>query len=232
MSEIALILPCQGPITQVFGENVEYYKQWGYCCGHNGIDYGIANGTKIVASADGTVDNVAFENGGYGNFVRIDHGGYYTYYAHLQEAAVDIGGAVKAGNKVGVSNNTGASTGPHLHFGLKVPGSDPGMKDYIDPAPYFGLSPHDPPVEDQRFLTVKFKIEVIIPQLRVRDGAGTQYAHVGDVHEGQKFNCDALTFFITNCQQEAWFRYADGDFEGDWSAGIYMSETYVRQLDE
>lgn len=230
MSEIALALPCQGPVTQRFGENVNYYKQWGYCCGHNGIDYGISNGTAILASADGEVNAVAFEDGGYGNYVKLAHDFGYTYYAHLQKATIEVGDKVKTGGKIALSDNTGASTGPHLHFGLKVPGADAGMRDYIDPAPYLGLSPHDPPQDTQRYLTVEFAIEVIINELRVREGAGTQYAHIGNVHMGEKYECDALTFFVSNCSQEAWFRYASGDFKGMWSAGIYLGETYVRQI--
>ena len=231
MSKIVLSLPCQGTITQLFGENVQYYTQWGYCCGHNGIDWGIANGTTILAAAAGEVNAVAFENGGYGNYVKLRHDFGYTYYAHLKEALVKKGDKVNLGERIALSDNTGASTGPHLHFGLKIPGSNPGMKDYVDPAPYFGFSPYEPPEEEQRYLTVQFSIEVIVNELRVREGAGTQYAHVGDVNLGQKFDCNALTFFVTNCQQEAWFRYADGTYKGMWSAGVYLGEAYVKQVE-
>ena len=230
MNSISLILPCQGQVTQLFGENVQYYTQWGYCCGHNGIDFGLGNGSLILASADGEVTAVAFEDGGYGNYVKLRHDFGYTYYAHLQKALVKQGDKVKTGDQIALSDNTGASTGPHLHFGLKIPGADPGMRDYVDPAPYIGLSPYEPPSDTQRYLTLNFKIEVIVNQLRVRDGAGTQYAHVGDVNQGYKADCDALTFFVTNCMQEAWFRYASGDYKGKWSAGIYLEEAYVKQI--
>ena len=65
---IKLIAPVNGPITQYFGENPQIYSRWGYA-GHNGIDYGIPNGTPIVAAADGTVEKAEFEDGGYGFFV-------------------------------------------------------------------------------------------------------------------------------------------------------------------
>ena len=69
---IKLMFPVGGPITQYFGENPDIYKKWGYA-GHNGVDFGIPNGTPIIAAADGTVEKVGFEDGGYGNFVKIAH---------------------------------------------------------------------------------------------------------------------------------------------------------------
>jgi hypothetical protein len=145
---IKLIVPVKGPITQLFGENPQIYKKWGYA-GHNGIDYGIPNGTPIVAAADGTVDKVDFENGGYGNYVKMSHMDgatkFYTYYAHLQSASVKAGQKILAGTVVGLSNNTGASTGPHLHFGVKVDGQNPAYKGYLDPTPLF-VSAAPPPV--------------------------------------------------------------------------------------
>jgi hypothetical protein len=229
-TEIKLKLPCSGRITQLFGENVDFYKRWGYCCGHNGIDFGVANGTSIVAAAAGEIDFVGFEQGGYGNYIRMVHDGFLTYYAHLQKALVKTGDKIGAGEQIALSNNTGASTGPHLHFGLKVPGCGPGMKDYIDPAPYLGLSPHDPPEEGQNLLLVDFRVEVIIYLLKVRNGAGTQYDHVGDVRMGETYAMDAVVGFVKNCLGEAWFRYADGEHKGNWSAGIYGGETYTRQV--
>jgi murein DD-endopeptidase MepM/ murein hydrolase activator NlpD len=127
MSNISLIFPVQGSITQYFGENPGFYAQWGYP-GHNGVDFGIPDGTPVVAAAAGTVEKVGFENGGYGNYVKLNHGAFQTYYAHLQGAAVGAGQKVQQGTVVGFSNNTGASTGPHLHFGLKVPGQGAAYK--------------------------------------------------------------------------------------------------------
>ena len=234
MTEIKLFPPCQGRITQVYGEHVDYYRQWGYCCGHNGIDWGINMGTPILASAGGKVSAVKFEQGGYGNYVKLDHKGYSTYYAHLERATVREGDEVGVGQQIALSDNTGASTGPHLHFGIKIPGAYPEMHDYVDPAPYLDLniSPHEPPVDGQNFMTVDIYGEVVIASLRVRNGAGTQYAHVGDVVLGDKFRIDAITGFVKNCSGEVWFRFAEGKHAGNWSAGIYAGETYVRQIEE
>ncbi len=139
---ISLVWPVSGSITQNFGENAIDYSQWGYP-GHNGVDFGIPNGTPVQAAAAGTVEKVGFENGGYGNYVKIDHGGgISTYYAHLQGAAVAAGNKVQAGQVIAWSNNTGASTGPHLHFGLRIIGQNPAYKGYVDPLPYLtGVTP-------------------------------------------------------------------------------------------
>ena len=140
---IKLIVPVNGPITELFGENPEIYKKWGFP-GHNGIDYGIPNGTPVGAAVAGTVAAVACENGGYGNYVKLSHTDgskpYFTYYAHLANAAVSPGQKVKAGTIVGFSNNTGASTGPHLHFGVKIEGQNQAYKGYVDPMPFFTAS--------------------------------------------------------------------------------------------
>ena len=145
---IKLNYPVNGPITQLFGENPQFYKRWGYA-GHNGIDWGIPVGTPIKATADGNVDKVDFENGGYGNFVRMSHKDgnkkYYTYYAHLHSTAVKAGQKITAGTVVGFSGNTGASTGPHLHFGVKIDGQNPDYKGYLDPMPFLtGTAPSSP----------------------------------------------------------------------------------------
>jgi hypothetical protein len=147
---IHLLWPAHGPITQNFGENPSFYAQWGYP-GHNGIDLGLPNGTPIVAANAGVIDRVAFEAGGYGNYVKIRHSDgnttYYTYYCHLMHANVSAGQKVDAGQVIAHSNNTGASTGPHLHFGFRIMGHNPSFKGYMDPMPYMTFSiPTDPHV--------------------------------------------------------------------------------------
>lgn len=93
--------------------------------GHTGIDYRANVGTSVVSAKDGTVV-IASEsgwNGGYGRYVVITHGdGMITYYAHLSDVRVNPGQRVSQGEVVGLSGNTGRSTGPHLHFELRVNG--------------------------------------------------------------------------------------------------------------
>lgn len=146
---IKLIQPLVGnpPITQMFGENPGFYAQWGYP-GHNGVDYGVPEGASVLAAAGGVVDRVGFETGGYGKYVRVMHSpGVWTYYAHLSEIIVANNGRVTSGQVIARSGNTGASTGPHLHFGLRI-GANGSYRGYVDPIPYMTVSapPWQPPI--------------------------------------------------------------------------------------
>lgn len=94
---------------------------------HKGLDIAAGYGTPIHASASGTV-SFAGRNGGYGNFVRINHsGGYSTGYAHMSRFAVSSGARVSQGQVIGYVGSTGFSTGPHLHYELYKNGQ------YINP---------------------------------------------------------------------------------------------------
>jgi len=87
---------------------------------HHGQDFGVLIGTPVYATADGVVKS---RNGktGYGNTVILDHGyGIKTIYAHLSRFAVNPGDSVKRGDLIAYSGNTGRSTGPHLHYEVRV----------------------------------------------------------------------------------------------------------------
>jgi hypothetical protein len=185
---IQLIYPVTGPITQLFGENPDFYKKWGFP-GHNGIDLGIPNGTPVLAAAKGTVDKVSFEDGGYGNYVKLRHtdgsSTYYTYYAHLMQASVSAGQSVEAGAVIGHSNNTGASTGPHLHFGLRKSDTSDAYKGYIDPMPYLtGTAPAGGDATGDVALP-NIQFEVLTDVLNVRNGPGISFTQVGTLKKGQ-----------------------------------------------
>ncbi len=102
--------------------------------GHNGVDLAAPVGTPLYAAAGGTViinrDNGAW-NGGYGNFVVIQHpNGTQTLYSHMQRAVVSAGVAVSKGQMVGYIGMSGLTTGPHVHFevrGAKNPFADPSL---------------------------------------------------------------------------------------------------------
>ena len=99
--------------------------------GHSGVDIGAPYGTPILASSDGVVITAGFNTGGYGNYVVIDHGsGIYTLYAHASSLSVSSGDIVSAGQQIANVGSTGWSTGPHLHFEVRVNGS------CVDPAGY------------------------------------------------------------------------------------------------
>jgi len=91
---------------------------------HEGVDFAIPQGTPIYAASDGVVAG-ARPNGGYGNWIRIDHAdGFATAYGHLSRFAPGIKPGVKVarGELLGLSGNTGRSTGPHLHFEVLTSG--------------------------------------------------------------------------------------------------------------
>lgn len=128
------------PITQGFGENPQLYNAKFGLKGHNGTDFGCPTGTMVLSAADGWVSEVGFDTNGYGNYVKIVHNGYLTLYGHLNDYIVNVGDKMVAGQLLGHSNNTGNSTGPHLHFGVApcdVNGvkiaPDNGYSGYIDP---------------------------------------------------------------------------------------------------
>ncbi len=89
---------------------------------HPGVDIQCATGTPVYATADGTVDR-AERAGGYGNLVEIDHGrGIQTRYGHLSKILVTAGQKVKRGQLIALSGSTGRSTGPHLHYEVRIDG--------------------------------------------------------------------------------------------------------------
>lgn len=87
--------------------------------GHNGLDFGVPVGTDITATMSGKVVYAGWNNQGYGNLVIVENGPYRTYFAHLSEVPVQLGQIVSAGDVVGLSGNTGNSTGPHLHYEVR-----------------------------------------------------------------------------------------------------------------
>lgn len=107
---------------------------------HNGIDLGVAEGTPVPTPVDGEVDDVGSQGGansGYGNFVVVKDGrGMYHLFAHLSEALVSKGDRVVSGTIVAKSGNTGASTGPHLHYTVTSDQSCAGMSGAVDPCQY------------------------------------------------------------------------------------------------
>lgn len=109
--------PMSGVITQRFG----WY--------HTGVDIATAFGTPILAADSGKVIVAGWpDNSGYGNRVMIDHGnGYITLYGHMSKILVTAGQYVHRGDQIGLEGSTGRSTGPHLHFEIRIRGG--GFKD-------------------------------------------------------------------------------------------------------
>ena len=113
-SAAGLIWPCDGPVVSGFG------MRWGRM--HEGIDIGCAYGTPNRAAAAGTVIHAGWM-GGYGNLVVVDHGnGLSTAYAHASSILVGVGQTVAQGETVSLVGSTGNSSGPHLHFEVRING--------------------------------------------------------------------------------------------------------------
>ena len=107
---------------------------YGYGRMHNGIDISASYGTDINASADGVVTLVLYDDVGYGWYIIVYHGdGISTLYAHCSKVLVKEGQAVKQGQVIGLVGSTGASSGPHIHFEVRINGKPQNPLDYVSP---------------------------------------------------------------------------------------------------
>jgi murein DD-endopeptidase MepM/ murein hydrolase activator NlpD len=122
-----------GRVTQPFGPSDLLLEPplGKYAHFHTGVDIAAPFGTTVTAAAPGVVVAVGHTSIGYGNYVVIGHGGgIMTLYGHLLETDVTVGETVARGQRIGLEGSTGWSTGPHVHFELRVNDS------VIDPMPY------------------------------------------------------------------------------------------------
>jgi len=120
-------------ISQPFGPSTYWFEPpyGSYPHFHTGIDLVAPFGSPVFAADDGVVALVGATSTGYGNYVVIAHaGGFDTLYGHLSTALVSVGQVVTQGTPVGLEGSTGNSTGPHLHFELRV------NQRPVDPTPY------------------------------------------------------------------------------------------------
>jgi murein DD-endopeptidase MepM/ murein hydrolase activator NlpD len=133
LRSIAQGLPLKRPIGNAdissrFGARKDPFL--GRLAMHTGIDFRAPTGLPAKSVADGTVIAAGY-NGGYGNMVDVDHGnGVVTRYGHLSKIAVKVGEKVVAGRRIGNVGSTGRSTGPHLHYEIRIRGKA------IDPMSY------------------------------------------------------------------------------------------------
>jgi hypothetical protein len=166
--------PFKFPITQRFGENPQWYPLTN---GHNGIDWGVPLRTPIYATLPGTISKIASDPNGYGNHIRISHdGNLLSIYGHLDEQdynVVGVNDAVQTGQQIGFSGNTGRSTGPHLHFEVRM------NNHAYDPEPYLTTDKAKP--------KALFKVRVLEtskPFVNVRSGPGVLYPVVDKLTPG------------------------------------------------
>ncbi|MGH9430256.1 MAG: M23 family metallopeptidase [Terriglobia bacterium] len=111
--------PVHGEITAGFGERMDPFS--GESAFHSGLDIAAPKGTVVEAAGDGIVLSAGRAEAGYGNEIVIDHGsGITTTYGHLSKVFVVVGQEVKRGEVIGTVGMTGRTTGPHLHYEVRV----------------------------------------------------------------------------------------------------------------
>lgn len=133
IGNISFIWPCSSSsrITSGFGGRSSPTE--GASSNHKGIDIGASSGSDIVAAADGTVTISTYSYSA-GNYIMINHGGgVSTVYMHCSKLLVSVGETVKKGQVIAKVGSTGYSTGPHLHFGVRVNGAYVNPSQYVSP---------------------------------------------------------------------------------------------------
>jgi len=129
-------------VGQLWGENPAFYRRFGYdgvpLLGHNGIDFLTPLGTPLLATDAGAALTAGYEPGGLGHFVLLAHSWGESLYAHMDRIEVTPGQTLRRGQRLGVSGNSGGSTGPHLHFAIRIHPYEraDGWGGYSDPLPY------------------------------------------------------------------------------------------------
>ena len=182
------------PVTQRFGEKITDPA------GHTGIDYALYLGTPVLASLDGKVVRTAYLGTGYGTHIVLEHdGGLQTVYAHLSMISVNIGSAVREGQMIGRSGNTGNSTGAHLHFEVRRAGKP------IDPEELLSAA-GDP---------ASGTFRVCVPELYVRSGPGTEYSIVDSLKYGTRVSGDTSV-------ETVWLNIGPGR----WIASRYQGKDF------
>ncbi|MGB9673644.1 MAG: M23 family metallopeptidase [Anaerolineales bacterium] len=174
------MLTIRYPLMEVFPITQDFSPQ------HPALDWGAPMRSQVLAAAAGKVEAVRFQSAGYGLYVILKHAeDATTLYAHLDEVYVSVGDSVEEGTPIAASGSSGNSTGPHLHFELRLDG-----KKAINPIPYLeALQPesHSPTFMSQpavgKYLAgdkVILKEEYNYVNLRPLPAYGMGVADIGD----------------------------------------------------
>lgn len=217
-----------GQLTQAFGARPEVYNKFGLP-GHEGLDFMAPLGSEVYAVADGTVTEVRLDGNTnpmqfpYGNQVRIQHEeGYETIYAHLDQVVVVRGQVVRTGQLIALADNTGHSSGSHLHLTLKKRGAtQAGLTNYphdiIDPTPFLepfqpggGVQP-TPPTQPTLYVTVN---SPELGYLNLRSAPYTGNNFLARINHGARLgvleDADLARAKIGQNNQWLWVRTDDG----------------------
>ena len=126
LADGAIAIPSDKPVrtaefTSGYGIRSDPFR--GGAARHQGIDLAAPIGTPIYATADGIFTEAGYNNGGYGNLIKLDHGrGIETRYGHLSRGLVSPGQRITRGQLIGHMGSTGRSTGSHLHYEVRIDG--------------------------------------------------------------------------------------------------------------
>jgi murein DD-endopeptidase MepM/ murein hydrolase activator NlpD len=134
LARIPQVMPADGMmVSSSYGIRSDPFT--GEAAMHSGLDFRGAKGAPIHAAAEGRVSFVGVK-GGYGNVVEVSHGnGLMTRYAHMSGFKARVGQDVAAGDQIGLIGSTGRSTGPHLHFEVRVNGRAVNPRTFLENAP-------------------------------------------------------------------------------------------------
>lgn len=182
-----LSLPFSGlfPITLRYGEDPDdarlsaKYRRFGLNS-HDAVDFAMSEGTPLLAVDDGEV--LLAGDGLYGITVILKHAWGKSYYGHLSQPSVDIGQKVSKGEIIGLSGNTGLSTGPHLHFAIlpEKPDFDNGYFGKVDPLSYLQLNSQGRPTQVAGASTSIFNVKEIVWNLKIKKGEKVTIGYLFD----------------------------------------------------
>lgn len=202
LGAVSLKLPLEESenVTSVFGDVLkdpflkEKYNQYGVE-GHDGVDFGVPIGTEVYSTDRGVVV-LADEDGDYGSTVVIQHDWGRSYYGHLSEFEVEAGDDVSQGELIALSGNTGLSTGPHLHFGVKPNQvSNNGYYGKVDPAPYLGLPDESSVLGASAVADIKVKVITWRVDLKKGEEVTLGYSYKTPPQSPQFYMMGPLRFF-------------------------------------
>lgn len=200
--KLVIPVPRGSIVTQTFAEHEETRRVKNLKYYNGGIDWAVPTGTIINAAAKGKVIRADEDKTGYGIHVRIDHGnGWMTLYGHLLTPLVGVGDIIPEGASIGRSDNSGNSTGPHLHFELRINGVPKDPQEFLA-----DNLPATPSIVSPTVGEGDFTYVVDTPVLYERSGPGTAFARVGQLAQGQEIH-----------PTEIWAR----DKQGFWVALYY-----------
>lgn len=132
-------VPKNSRISQLFGKRPEFYKPLGYKA-HPGVDFAVKVGTDVCSSWWGEVFKVGFDEKGCGLYIIVKSDDFLVIYAHLGAINVIRGCYITKGQKIAKSGNTGNSSGPHVHYGIRdLSKTKNGYQGYIDPMPFLKI---------------------------------------------------------------------------------------------